>query len=297
VIFRVLDIETVVDESVWTRGKPRYDVVPEIRRHHHDDPTLDTSEEVLVAREAEVFPPPHAWRVVAISCVDLGFDVARESRYWLDGCWTDCRWDGDAQEALLLAAFAHAMETTKDVHLVTWNGRTFDLPVLAMRSLKHKIAAPWYYKNRDVRYRYSTEGHFDLMDFLGDYGATRSMRLGDVARLCGLPGKTDTTGADVAELYAMAKADPSKSDELRARVARYCQQDTLQTALVHLRALHLRGKISPETHDAVLETFRASRQVAAAIDLPWDRLWMCESRQRELPGIVVPEAAHRGEPT
>jgi predicted PolB exonuclease-like 3'-5' exonuclease len=282
VIFRVIDIETVVDESVWTQGKPKYQIAP--------SPVVVAG---VTAELVDVVPPPHACRVVAISCVDLGFDPARESRYWLDSCWTACRWaspdsGADAQEALLLAAFAHAMETTRDVHLVTWNGRTFDLPVLAMRSLKHKIAASWYYKDRDVRYRYSTEGHLDLMDFLGDYGATRFMKLGDIARLCGLPGKTDTTGTDVAEIYASAQASPAKSDVLRARVARYCLQDTLQTALVHLRALHLRGKITPETHDAVLETFRASSEVAAAIDLPWDRLWMCESKQRDLPGVMVP---------
>ena len=230
---------------------------------------------------------------MAISCVDLGFDAARESRYWLDNCWTDCRWaagaeEADAQEAVLLAGFAHAMETTRDVHLITWNGRSFDLPVIVMRSLKHKISSPWYYKDRDVRYRYSTEGHLDLMDFLGDYGATRYMRLGDFARLCGLPGKTDMSGDQVAVLHAQALADPSLDAELRARVARYCLQDTLQTALVHLRGLHLRGKITPQTHDAVLETFRSSPEVAAAIDLPWDRLWMCPRAQAELPGVAAP---------
>ena len=261
-IFRVLDIETVADESCWTRGEPNYKLVP-------------GPGGVPALRELDVVPPPQACRVVALSCVDVRFDAARDPRYFLDSCWTDCRWGppGDlSSEATLLAAFAHAMEVAADCHLVTWNGRGFDLPVLAMRSLGRGIAAPWYYKNRDVRYRYSTEGHLDLMDFFADYGGSRCMKLGDVARLCGLPGKTDTSGGDVAKLYAEAIAFPEQDSKIRERVARYCLQDTLQTALVFLRSRHLVGKLTAETHDAALETFRRSPEVADALDLDWDRL-------------------------
>lgn len=264
-IFRALDIETVPDESVWTRGGPTYRLCPRSVEGKKDH-------EVGV-ESVEPFPPPHACRVVALSCADVAFDAAHEPRYWLDSCWTDCRWG--EEEAVLLSAFAHAMTTTPDVHLVTWNGRTFDLPVIALRSLKHKISIPWYYKNRDVRYRYSTEGHLDLMDFLSDYGACKNARLGDVARLCGLPGKTDMSGDQVGVLHARALADPSLDRELRSRVARYCLQDTLQTALIFVRTRHLLGKITPETHDAVLETFQQSPEVSRAIEIDWDRLKLC----------------------
>lgn len=264
-IFRVLDIETVVDHEVWTLGEPTYRIVPS-----------KTVMGGIFADPTEPFPPPHACRVVAISCVDVGFDVSREPRYYFDSCWTQCLWDprsregADAREATLLEAFAHAMETSAgDVHLVTWNGRSFDLPVLAMRSLARKLQAPWYYKSRDVRYRYSTEGHLDLMDFLADYGASRNMRLGDVARLCGLPGKTDMSGDKVADLYARAAAHPEEDEALRERVARYCLQDTIQTALVFVRSRYLLGKVTAEICDAVLETFRASPEVAAAIEIDW----------------------------
>lgn len=288
----MLDIETLVDESVWTRGAPRYNVVPTTAVVVSDLP--DQKKYVsqgLGAVEVDVVPPPHACRVVAISCLDISFDAARTPRYSFDSCWTDCRWgvsqeEADASEAVLLSAFAHAMETAEtDVHLVTWNGRQFDLPAIVMRSMKHKIAAPWYYKNKEVRYRYSTEGHCDLMDFLGDFGATRFMRLGDVARLCGLPGKTDMSGDKVSVLYEEAVKDLSRDLELRQRVARYCLQDVVQTALVFARAHYLRGKIAAETHDALVETFRASPDVLAAIDLAWDRLLITMPSQPLLPGV------------
>jgi predicted PolB exonuclease-like 3'-5' exonuclease len=287
VIFRVLDLETVADYSCWTRGDPRYQVVPSPRCVHPDGSPHVTLQEL------DVVPPPHACRVVAASVVDVCFHLEHEPRYWFSSCWTDCRWsadpvEADVAEATLLRAFTHAMEQAHtDVHLVTWNGRGFDLPVIVMRSLKHKIAVPWYYKNKEVRYRYSAEGHYDLMDFLGDFGATRFMRLGDVARLCGLPGKTDTKGSDVASLYAGALADPSQDEAIRARVARYCLQDTLQTALIFLRAHHLRGKIQAETHDACLDTFRASPEVAAALDIDWSRVRVGEVPQQELPGVLA----------
>jgi hypothetical protein len=149
-----------------------------------------------------------------------------------------------------------------------------------MRSLRAGIAAPWYYKNKNMRYRFSTEGHLDLMDFLGDYGAVRSMRLGDVARLCGLPGKTDMAGDQVGVLRARALAEPELGDELRARVARYCLQDVLQTALVFVRTRHLLGKVTPETHDAIVGTFR-EKVGPDVLDVEWDKLLLCGRRVGE----------------
>jgi hypothetical protein len=262
-IFRVLDIETVVDDSCWARGAPKYEMRPGM------------GPESIFLREVDPMPPPHACRVVAISWVDVTFDASLPGRYAFANCWTDCRWSGNPEEAdvlerELLERFVGEMRDL--ITLVTWNGRQFDLPVLALRSLRHKLAAGWYYKGKDVRYRYSAEGHLDLMDHLGDFGATRFMRMGDIARLCGLPGKTDMSGDQVAPLHARALADPSVDAELRRRVARYCLQDSLQEALIFLRTRHFFGKIDSEQHDLALETFRQSPVVCSAIDVDWPKL-------------------------
>lgn len=266
-IFRVLDIETIPDERDWKRPDPTYRLVP-----MYSQPTA------LAAAEAvEAFPPPHACRVVALSTVDVGFDPGHDPKYWLLGCRSRCEWSGDDVEADrlerdVLFEFGGRMDSDAAVHLVTWNGRGFDLPVIAMRSLRHKLACGWYYGNRDVRYRYSTEGHCDLMDFLTDYGGCRAMKLDEVSRSIGLPGKTDVHGGDVHAMYLNAVAHPERSCQLAAGVARYCQQDTIQTAVLWLRVQYLRGKITAETHDASLLTFRESAEVSAAIDLPWEKL-------------------------
>ena len=277
-IFRVTDLETVPDHEVWTPGRPRYEIVPSVRRDRDEKGNV-VEESILKGVEVDQIPPPYACRVVAVSYVDVAFEADSESKYRFDRCYGECLWsaDGsraraDAAEHQLLSTFGGSMDGTLDVHLVTWNGRTFDLPVVAMRSLYHKIACPWYYKNRDVRYRYSEQGHLDLMDFLSDYGSSRFMKLGDVARLCGLPGKTDMSGDKVSDLHAEAARDPSRSAELQSKVSRYCLQDSLQTALVFLRTRHLLGKVTPETHNLALRTFRDSPSVTGAIDLDWDRL-------------------------
>jgi hypothetical protein len=266
-IFRVLDIETVPDDTVWTMGDPSYRLVPS-----------PIQVAAVSAVPIEPFPPPHACRVVALSYVDVGMDPAKESRYYFDRCYSECLWSSDVSQARadaaehrLLETFSAAM-TDPAVTLVTWNGRGFDLPVISMRSLGHKIACGWYYKNRDVRYRFSEDGHLDLMDFLGDYGACRNMKLGDLARLCGLPGKTDMSGDKVADLYAEAVKNPLRSEALQVKVARYCLQDSLQTALLFLRTRYHLGKIDALTHNLALGTFRASPSVTDAIDLDWDRL-------------------------
>jgi hypothetical protein len=271
-IFRITDIETIPDLLVWTPGEPTYKLMPS------RDPFRMTSnggagmELVMV----EPFPPPHAQRVVAISYVDVSFDSGTVPKYQYLRCYSECRWSRDmvgldSDEHRLLAEFVGAM--APDVHLVTWNGRTFDLPVIAMRSLKHRIACGWYYGSKDVRYRYSTEGHLDLMDFWADYGATRPMKLHDAARLIGLPGKTDMSGASIEKIYKDSISDLSSDLEgIQQSVARYCLQDSIQTALLWVRSRFHVGKITAESHNAILDTFSANPSINQAITLDWDRL-------------------------
>lgn len=261
-IFRVLDIETVPDGDAFTPSATVYKLIPGV-----------TGDMRLV--ETEQFPPPHAQRVVAISYVDIVFDPAATPKYQFSRCQTDCRWSRDLNsnrdEIALLSDFGRL--AAPDVHYVTWNGRTFDLPVIALRSLKHGIACKWYYDSKDVRYRYSAEGHLDLMDYWSDFGGARPMKLHDAARLIGLPGKTDMSGASIAGIYQASLADRSIDLEATCRdVARYCLQDSIQTAILFVRSRQHVGKITNETYNAVLETFSSSPAINEAITLDWNRL-------------------------
>ena len=62
--------------------------------------------------------------------------------------------------------------------LVTFNGRTFDLPVLELAAYRYGVAIPeWfniYGKNwENPRSRYNQSSHLDLQDIITNYGATR----------------------------------------------------------------------------------------------------------------------------
>lgn len=136
-----------------------------------------------------------------------------------------------------LEALAGAMSVAPT--LVTWNGRKFDMPVIAARSLLLGATQPWLWKEQkpDYRYRYTTgSGHVDLCDQLAIYGSGRMMKLDDMARACGIPGKTGS-GADVEALCNSGRLQEIKD---------YCLADCVLTARIYARWLVLTGKLSGE---------------------------------------------------
>ena len=287
--FRVIDIETIPDLLVCTPGESKWNVKRGMKDDGHR--TLpawfraidETSVCGVTYVEESPFPPPQAHRVVAIAHIDVDMDISRSPRYCCSGGGSECSWsvdpeieiaDADALEKTLLQTFSNNMVWGEGeaIELVTWNGRGFDLPVLSMRSLKHGIPFEWYYAFRDMRYRYSTSGHLDLMDFLADYGATKPMKLGDAARLIGLPGKIGMTGASVHDTVKASQKSPHIASEKMAEVGRYCLQDAIQTALIFLRTRFHLGKIDKDEYNHCLDTFVQSHFIKAAIDINWNKV-------------------------
>ncbi len=205
--FLVVDIETVLD--------------PEL--------PIDES-------QTDRLPAPPHHRVVAIGALQLG------------GRDYECRKLGivgrDAEdEHQILSEFATILDEHRPT-LVTYNGRSFDLPVIAMRCLRHGVPFRHYYQSRDVRYRFSAEGHLDLMDFVSDYGASKPCRLDIIAKLCGMPGKVGVDGKDVGPLVHAGRI---------GEVRDYCLCDVVQTAAVFLRVQLLRGEIDRERYLAAIQ--------------------------------------------
>jgi hypothetical protein len=145
-------------------------------------------------------------------------------------------------ERALLEDFSQFVER-KRAHLVTFNGRGFDLPVLVLRCLRHGVALPWYYRERDYRYRFSEDGHLDLCDFLSEHGAAsgRGLTLDTAAKLVGLPGKVGVDGSQVEGMYKAGRLDEIKN---------YCLADVVQTAFLFLRFRLLTGRLSLAEYQA-----------------------------------------------
>ena len=241
--YLILDIETLPDTDRWYRPEPAHGVEP-------------------------AFPPTWAHRIVVVGCLwlDHGYRLKRfgviGEHHGPTGGPKDAVPTGslDHREHHLIEELSRFVGRARPV-LVTYNGRSFDLPVIVMRSLCHAIALPWYYRDRDVRHRYSEDGHLDLCDWLADHGATRAGKLDAVARLIGLPGKTGVDGSQVEGLYHAGQLES---------IQRYCLADVAQTALLFLRFRLLQGQISHEVYRErtaeLLDALAADGRVAEVLE-------------------------------
>jgi 3'-5' exonuclease len=173
--------------------------------------------------------------------------------------------NGGPSERETLVDFVRFFEGRRP-DIVSWNGRSFDMPVIAARCFKYGIPFAHYYEERNLHYRYTTDGHFDLMDFLSDFGASRPARLDAVARLIGLPGKLGVEGKDVGPLVHQGKV---------SEVQAYCLSDVIQTAALFLRTQLARGVLALDDYqrcmrDLLAEADKDERiaHITAAIDRP-----------------------------
>lgn len=156
-----------------------------------------------------------------------------------------------------LEVFSAAV-TTNAASLVTWNGRSYDLPLISYRCLHYGIPLTWYHEERsEYRNRYKTTKHFDMLDYISDYGQTRPS-LDYIARLVGLPGKMDAKGSEVEQMYNDGKID---------EIVSYCTTDVLQEYILLLRIMLTRGTISKTHYKNLVETTFNSIQAEGNLEL------------------------------
>lgn len=124
---------------------------------------------------------------------------------------------------------------------VTFNGRTFDLPLMEHAAFRFGISVPrWfnlehrtYEQNRN---RYNLNAHIDLQEVLTNYGSTWFRGgLNLAATLLGKPGKMNVQGDMVYDLYLAGRIH---------EINEYCRCDVLDTYFVLLRTAVLMGKLS-----------------------------------------------------
>ena len=205
--YLVLDIETIPDRELFTPPEPSNGV-------------------------ERPFPPLYACRPIVIGVI------------WLDEALAVKRigtFGEGKDEAGMMADFAEFMGKWRP-HVVTWNGRGFDLPVLALRALRFGLDFGWYYRGDGYRYRFTEEGHIDLCDVLADYGAAKMTSLDGASRLIGLPGKDGVDGSQVEGLY--------QAGQLEA-LRHYCLSDVAQTAFLFLRYRLVSGAIDRDVYRRV----------------------------------------------
>jgi len=190
-------------------------------------------------KKADEFPPVPYHQIVAMGAALL------DAHYHLRKIWIVA--EGKSEEEMLraLTGFLNAHFARRDdIMIAGWNTRGFDMPVIAARCLRYGISFPWYYGSREVRYRYSPDGHLDLMEFLVDYSTSRNYSLDIAAKLIGMPGKMDCSGANVGKMIAEGRQE---------EVFAYCMTDVAQETAVFLRTQLLRGELAHAEYVAAME--------------------------------------------
>ena len=235
--YLVFDIETRVDK----------DLVKQVHDPENSltlDQAYDTARDQILERsgqQSDFFPIPfHIPIAISTLQADEKYRIRSMGSFGADRF----------SEAELVAKFWETFERSHT--LVTFNGRTFDLPVLESRALKHGLSLARYFAAGEGRStfrgnRYSDTFHLDLCDYLSNFGAYPRNALNLWAKLTGLPGKYTIAGEDVEYLFRQGRLK---------EVNQYCMTDVLQTYLLFLRVELLRGKMDRNGYEAAISTAR-----------------------------------------
>jgi predicted PolB exonuclease-like 3'-5' exonuclease len=232
----VFDIETI----------PDCDGIRKIHELPAELPDHEVAEVAFQKRRVQSggsdFLPVHLHRVVVISCV-LRND---------DGIRIFSLGEPHDSEAGAIQRFFDGMEKYAP-QLVTWNGRSFDLPVLVSRGMINAVRAACFWETGgDSKFNNYVnrfhDRHVDLMDVLGLY-AGRGSPLDELARLSGFPGKLGVGGGAVWDSYRAGQVEAIRD---------YCEADTVNTYLLYLRFQMMRCAYTRERYESECRLLRAA---------------------------------------
>lgn len=215
----------------------------------------DIAKAMMRARQEKTgsdFIATHLQQVVAISLVYRN-TASDKLSVWTIG-------DESSSEKDMVQNFFDGIDRTAPT-LVTWNGSGFDLPVMHYRALKNGVVASRYWDlgEDDSSFKWNNYlgrfhlRHTDLMDVLAAYNPRAFAPLDEIAIMLGFPGKMGMSGSKVWDEY--------QAGNLKA-IRDYCETDALNTYLVYLHWMQMRGHLSPQhldkEHQALRELLKAS---------------------------------------
>ena len=231
----VFDIETI----------PDVDLIRKTLHVEGDD--IEVSNIAMGEQEAKSgssFLPLPYHKIVAISAV-----IADDFGVFQKVSSMDGENEGDMIRDFLRFLDSH------NPKLVSFNGRSFDVPLLMIRAMKYNLTCRAYFEveNRELgkskwdnyRYRFSHRFHIDLMDHISEFGATRGLKLDVLCSLIGAPGKFDVKGDQVMDMYYKG--------ELK-QIKEYCESDVLNTYWLYLKYELLKGNL-------IVEDFKRSLDI------------------------------------
>ena len=225
-----MDISNVI---VWD-----IETVPDLKGFAAANGHVGKTDDEVRAELGDKFPK-HIYH--SIICIGALVAHREDSGHWIVDA-LGAPHVGERPEKELIASFVEKIAALSP-QLVTFNGSSFDLPVLRYRAMVHGVAAPGL-AARQYFHRY-TEDATDLCDVLSSFSSQAKATLHELCRVMGLPGKPDgMTGAEVEKHYC---------DGHIREIAEYCESDVLNTYRVWLRYELFRGRLS-DAHFQASET-------------------------------------------
>jgi predicted PolB exonuclease-like 3'-5' exonuclease len=239
----VFDLETIPDTTVLATLTGSTETDPEKARRELEQYHSTVS-------GGNPFPRQPFHRIVAIAM--LAADIVRDNGYEYYGnvrvsSLSSLR---NTEKQLVEKFLGYICEHIP--RLVSYNGRTFDLPVLKYRAMKYALGAKQFFRSGDkwnsYGSRYSTDWHCDLLDTLSDFGLAARCRMEEVCTILGIPGKiAGMNGSKVAELFDAGELE---------KIDNYCETDVLSTYLLYLSQALLRGTIEADSFLAMHQDLR-----------------------------------------
>jgi predicted PolB exonuclease-like 3'-5' exonuclease len=222
--YLVFDIESVADGAL-------------VAKLRHPGQAIEPAEAVrqyraeLIAKFDSDFIPYTFQVPAAIVVAKVGPDFGLLDLVALD--------EPEFRPHVITEKFWRGWEAYRRPTLVSFNGRTFDLPLLELAAFRYGLPLTGWFSGtkpyEQPRNRYNNEAHLDLHDVLTNYGASRfNGGLNLAANLLGKPGKMDVQGHMVQDLWNEGRL---------AEINDYCRCDVLDTYFVFLRTMVLVGQL------------------------------------------------------
>jgi predicted PolB exonuclease-like 3'-5' exonuclease len=229
--FIVFDVETALDKAAAARA---YKVDP-------NDP------EGLTAAVGD-FPKTPFHRIVAIAAMTITYD-AFDKRWAVREMATLHTNGGD--DADIVRLFLQYLHCTAPI-VVSYNGASFDLPVVRARSMIHRISAPAL---ASEAFKPFSRDHLDLCDLLWGRGRDR-LTLDQSGRVFGLGTKTE--GVDGSKVDDLARAGEFDT------IAAYCLDDVVLTAGLFLLYQTWQNTFDVGRLDGAMDSLRHARDRTVA---------------------------------
>ena len=142
---------------------------------------------------------------------------------------------------VIVENFWRGWEMYRRPTLVSFGGRSFDLPMLELAAFRFGLSVPGWFDSsvkhfEQPRNRYNVDAHLDLLELLNNFGTSRfTGGLYLAANLIGKPGKMEVQAHKIQDLY-----DQGRLNEINDN----CRYDVLDTYFVFLRTRVVVGQIT-----------------------------------------------------